>query len=435
MNRITRRTPRKIDHNTKLEVKEDAGTATLMTEMAKTMENIQKAWHEHKSANDERLKILEKKGSNSSELEEKIAKIAKDLDKGADEVKKLHAAMNRTATGGGSANQEQQDADEIEVKAMFRDFMKKGEHTNGQAFRIEKKAMSVISDPDGGFMVTSDMSGRTVQKIFETSPMRQIASVQAISTDALEGDYDLDEASSGWVGELSSRPETSTPTMKKWRIPVFEQYAMPKVTQRLLDDANFNPEEWLSGKVADKFARVENDAFTNGDGVNKPRGFLTYPAGTTLPTQIEQKNSGTNGAPVADTLIDLVYLLKGYYRNASAQFLMNRLTQAAVRKLKDSQNQYLWSPTQPTGGLTAGQAGTLLGFGVTEAPDMPVPATNSLSIAFGNFKEGYQIVDRTGIRILRDPYTSKGFILFYTTKRVGGDVVNHEAIKIYKFST
>jgi len=276
------------------------------------------------------------------------------------------------------------------------------------------------------------MSGRIVGKIFETSPMRAYASVQTISTDALEGLYDLDEAAAGWVGETESRAETDTPTLGKWRIPVHEIYAKPHATQKLLDDAEINMEQWLANKVADKFARTEATAFVTGDGVGKPRGFLTYADGTTLPGTIEQFDTGVNGgfgaAPTGgDVLIDALYGLKAQYR-ANATWFMNRATTKLIRKIKDSDGAYLWSP-----GIAAGQPATLLGYPVASFEDMPDPATGSLSIAVGDMRAAYQIVDRINIRVLRDPYSSKPYVQFYTTKRVGGDVVNFEAVKLVNF--
>lgn len=296
----------------------------------------------------------------------------------------------------------------------------------------ERKALSVGSDPEGGYVVYPDMSGQIVQKVFETSPMRAYASIQTISTDALEGIFDLNEASFGWVEETESRSETNTPDIGRWRIPVHEMYAFPFATQKLLDDAAIDMENWLSMKVADKFARAEADAFVNGSGVGQPRGFLTYSDGTTLPGTIEQFDTGVNGAYAAapdggDVLIDALYGLKAPYR-ANATWFMNRATTKLTRKLKDSDGAYLWSP-----GIAAGQPATLLGYPVAAFEDMPDPATGSLSVAVGDMRAAYQIVDRIGIRVLRDALTNKPYIGLYTVKRVGGDVVNFEAVKLVKF--
>lgn len=297
-------------------------------------------------------------------------------------------------------------------------------------------ALNVGSDPDGGYYVTPDVNGRIVELIYETSPIRQLASVQNISSDALEGKRDLDEATSGgWVGEAQARPSTATPQVGEYRIPAHEQYAMPEATQKILDDSAINIEEWLSRKVSRKLTRGENTAFVSGNGILKPKGFLSYAAGTPSKATwevIQQINSGAAGAFAAtdpgDKLIDLVFALKNDYR-PNARFLMARTSVAAVRKLQDGQGNYLWAPD-----FAVKQAGTLLGYPIVEGEDMPVIAANSLSIAFGDFREAYQIVDRLGIRVLRDPFTNKPYVRFYTTKRVGGDVVNFEALKLMKFA-
>jgi HK97 family phage major capsid protein len=309
--------------------------------------------------------------------------------------------------------------------------MRKGDQLLGAE---ELKALSVGSDPDGGYVVNPDLSGRIVAKVFETSPLRAYASVQVISTDALEGLFDLNEAASGWVGETEARAETGTPALGKWRIPTHELYAKPTATQKLLDDGEIDMEAWLATKVAEKFARDEATAFVSGNGVGKPRGFLDYASGTTLPGTIERFKSGVNGGFAtdgtgSDVLISALYGLKAPYR-ANAVWAMNRSTTAAVRKIKDSDGAYIWQA-----GLAAGQPATLLGYPVASFEDMPALATGSLSIAVADWRETYQIVDRIGIRTLRDPFSAKPYVEFYTTKRVGGDVVNFEAIKLVSFET
>lgn len=304
----------------------------------------------------------------------------------------------------------------------------------------EMASMSVGSDPGGGYWVTPDRTGRIVSKIFETSPIRQIANVVTISTDALEGPKDLNETDAGWVGETDVRDSenTTTPDVGVYRIPVAEMYAMPRVTQKLLDDAAYDVEAWLERKIADKMARVENAAFVTGNGVNKPQGFLAGPTPVTTADAtrswgvLQYIASGASGAFASsnpgDKIIDLVFALKTALRQ-NARFVMARATEAETRKLKDGQGNYLWQPdfTQ------RGQA-LLVGFPVTNAEDMTAIAANSFSIAFGDFMEGYQIVDRQGIRLLRDNLTLKGWVKYYTTKRVGGMVVNSDAIKLMKFA-
>lgn len=412
-------------------------------------------FEEFKKANDERLAQIEKKGSADVVTEAKLQKIEADLEKAqkiADEAVLASKRQSRIVTDErgevvdldrkaqewASMNARRRGAvagsfgaaDMDGYKAAFDTFLRKGEEVMGPD---ERKALSVGTDPDGGYVVNPDLSGRIVMKVFETSPMRAYASIQVISSDALEGLFDLNEASSGWVGETDSRPETNTPQLGKWRIPAHELYAKPKATQKLLDDASINMEAWLASKVAEKFSRDEANAFVVGNGVNKPRGFLTYSSGTTLPGTIERFDTGVNGAFAAapnggDVLINALYGLKQQYR-ANATWFMNRATLKLTRKLKDSDGAYLWSP-----GIAAGQPASLLGYPVASFEDMPDPATDSLSIAVGDMREAYQIVDRLGIRTLRDPYSAKPYVEFYTTKRVGGDVVNFEALKLIEFT-
>ena len=420
------------------------------------VEALHAGFEEFKKANDERLAQIEKKGSADVVTEAKLQKIEADLEKAqkiADEAVLASKRQSRIVTDErgevvdldrkaqewASMNARRRGAvagsfgaaDMDGYKAAFDTFIRKGEEVMGPD---ERKALSVGTDPDGGYVVNPDLSGRIVLKVFESSPMRAYASIQVISSDALEGLFDLNEASSGWVGETDSRAETNTPQLGKWRIPAHELYAKPKATQKLLDDASINMEAWLASKVAEKFARDEANAFVVGNGVNKPRGFLTYGSGTTLPGTIEQFPTGASGALAAapsggDALINALYGLKQQYRN-NATWFMNRATLTLVRKAKDSDGAYLWSP-----GIAAGQPATLLGYPVASFEDMPDPASNSLSIAVGDMREAYQIVDRLGIRTLRDPYSAKPYVEFYTTKRVGGDVVNFEAIKIVRLGS
>lgn len=329
---------------------------------------------------------------------------------------------------GGEMNAEGLDA----YKAANELYLRKGDRS---LTPDEIKALSVGGDPDGGYVVHPDMSGRMVKEIYETSIMRAYASVQTISTDSLEGLYDNDEAGYGWVGETGSRPETDTPQLGKWSIPVHEMYANPAATQKILDDAEIGIESWLSGKVADRFARAENNAFVLGDGIDKPRGFTTYPDGSDLTNSIKRFPTGVDGDFAAapnggDVLIDALYGLKASYM-ANATWFMSRSTMAKVRKIKDSDGSYLWTP-----GIAAGQPASILGYPVAPAfEDMPAVATGSLSIAVGDMREAYQIVDRSGIRTLRDPYTNKPYVMFYSTKRTGGDMINGEALKLIEFSS
>lgn len=298
---------------------------------------------------------------------------------------------------------------------------------------LEMKAMQVGSDPDGGYWVPPQISARIITQVYETSPIRQIASVDTISTDALEMPNDYGEFDSGWIGERTAPTETSTSQTGIQRIQVHEIYAAPRATQKLLEDSTVDVEGWMARKVADKFARVENSAFVGGNGVNKPRGFLTYADGTTLPGTIEQFASGSASGIDASGIIRMAAAsLKEPYQ-PNAQWLCRRATIADLMLLKDQQGRYLWSPAS-TSGLTATVPSTLLGYPLRHAADMPVTSggTGALVMAFGDFRAAYQIVDRLGISVLRDPYTAKPWIILYSRKRVGGDVVNFEALKLMR---
>lgn len=321
-----------------------------------------------------------------------------------------------------------------EYKSRFNTYMRKGDNALSDA---EKKDMMVVSDPDGGYLVPIDMTGRMMARLFETSPIRQIADVITITTEAISGINDLGEAGAGWVAEMDSRADTATPQVGKWEIPVHELYAQPRATQKVLDDASVNVEAWLAGKVADKFARVENAAFVTGDGAGKPRGFTAYTTAATADASrawgtLEHVGTGNSGAFASsasgDVLYDVIGALKPAYL-ANANWVTRRTVITAVRKFKGATTgDYLWQP-----GLQAGAPQTLAGYGIVFAEDMPALAANSLSMAFGDFRQGYQIVDRAGISILRDPYTAKPYVRFYTTKRVGGGVVDFDAIKLVRF--
>lgn len=301
----------------------------------------------------------------------------------------------------------------------------------------EVKTLSVGSDPDGGYWVTPDLSGRMVKKVYESSPVRQNASATTISTDALEGVEDLGEAGAGYAGEHAAGSDTTTPQVGKWRIGVHWIDTEPKATQQLLDDAAVDVEGWLSSKVADKFARFENAEFVTG-AANRIRGFmLGY-------TQTEDTGSGVTWGEVGfvksgasadfastnpgDKIFDIVGTLKNDYL-PNAKFYTRRSVITKIRKFKVGTGEYLWQPS-----FVAGTPETVAGHPVVRMEDISALGANSYSLAFGDLAQAYQIVDRQGIRVLRDPFTAKPYIKFYTTKRTGGGMVNFEAIKLMKFA-
>ena len=301
--------------------------------------------------------------------------------------------------------------------------------------KAEYKDLTVGSQPDGGYLVQPTIATMVTTRQWETSAIRQIANVVTIGTDAYEIPLDNDEAASGgWVGETQSRPNTNTPQIGDQRIPVNEQYANPRVSQKMLDDASMDIEAWLAKKIADKLTRVENASFVVGDGNKKPRGFLTYPDLTTPNTfqqgAVERVQSGVTGGIGYDGLIDLTTALKDYYE-PRARFVGQRASFGKIMKIKDGESRPIFNLMYNNGGAVALN---ILGKEFTFAADMPAVVTGNLAMAYGDFEEAYTIVDRMGIRTLRDPYTSKPFVQFYTTKRVGGDVTTFEALKLLMIS-
>lgn len=305
----------------------------------------------------------------------------------------------------------------------------------------EVKTLIAGSNPDGGYWIRPERSAMMIERIFESSPVRMIANVQTTNTDAVEFIIDDDEAASGgWVGEVDARPTTDSPKIGKLTIPIHEQFAQPKATQKMLDDAGFDIEAWLAGKVTRRMTRVENTAFVSGDGSQKPRGWLSLSAWATNSgpgTQgvyqrgnLERINSGVQGAFVADTIKLLQNSLIEDYQ-ASAVFGIKRAAWQQVTILKDGQGQYLLDPRT----MKVGDTLTLLGKRVVFMNDMPDVANDALAMVYGDFSVGYTIVDRMGFRVIRDNVTEKPNILYYTTKRTGGDVTNYEALKIYQLSS
>jgi HK97 family phage major capsid protein len=320
-----------------------------------------------------------------------------------------------------------------EHKAAFESYIRRGDE---QALRaLEAKALSIGSASDGGYLVPNETDTEIGRRLSVVSPIRAMATVRQVSGAVLKKPFALAGMATGWVAETAARPQTTTPQLAELSFPTMELYAMPAATAALLDDAAVDIENWIASEVDIAFGEQEGTAFVTGDGTNKPKGFLSY-------TNVAESGwswgnigyiaTGASGAFKAsgpsDTLIDTIYALKAGHRQ-NASFVMNRKTQAEIRKFKDADGNYLWRPP-----ATAGQQASLMGFPIAEAEDMPDITAGSTSIAFGNFAAGYLVVDRTGVRVLRDPYSAKPYVLFYTTKRVGGGVQNFEAIKLVKFA-
>jgi HK97 family phage major capsid protein len=395
-----------------------------------THADMMRAFEAFKDGNDERL-VLEQKRAGDVVLDEKLARINATIDAQTRRLDDIVLKAQRPALGGD--RHVQRNAAALEHKTAFDAYVRSGESSGLRA--LEMKALSAGSNPDGGYLVPNEVETEIGKRLAAISPIRSIAGVRTISGSVYKKPFMTAGPAVGWVGETDARAQTTSPTLDELSFPAMELYAMPAATATLLEDSAVNIDEWLGQEVEQVFAAQEGTAFVTGDGTNKPKGFLGY---TTVAnaswewSKIGYIASGSAGAFPAsnpsDVLVDLIYALKAGYRQ-NAVFVMNRKTQSAIRKFKDTAGNYLWQPP-----ATPGARASLMTFAVVEAEDMPDIAANSLSIAFGNFNRGYLIVDRAGVSVLRDPYTAKPYVLFYTTKRVGGGVQDFDAIKLMKFA-
>ena len=335
------------------------------------------------------------------------------------------AAINGTLKSATRPNAESIDRDGYRAWQRAFDIVLRHGHEQGG---IDTKALSVGSNPDGGYLVPTATSNRIIQAVREISPLRQLATVETIGGTELEIPIDVGDLEARWVGETQDRTTTGTPEVGIQKIAVHELEASPKATQRVLEDAAINVEAWLAGKVADRFARAEATAFVTGNGVDKPRGILSYDAGTGR-NKLPQIVSGDANLITANAIVKLPFEIKSAYL-ANARWLMKRSTVQAVMLLQDEQKQYLWRP-----GLAAGQPSTLGGYVVEMADDMPIVAAGALPIAFGDFRRGYTVVDRLGLRVLRNPYKAPPWVIFSSYRRVGGAVVDFDAIVLMKVAS
>lgn len=355
--------------------------------------------------------------------------ITADMQKMQDAQAAIKAAMDRPGT-------KSEQADELEAKhaEAFSDYMRHGiapEGVKASSDGLEVRAMSTDNNPDGGYLVRPALSNMVIARVFETSPMRSLANIETTSSKSIDILIDDQEAGARWVGEGASGGQTDTPQLGQKELVAHKIEADPRITAEQIQDSYLDVESWLGGKVADRFARLQNSSFVSGDGVAKPRGFLTYAAwaaaGVYERNKIEQINSGDAATVTADGFIELQNALKEAYQ-AGATWTMKRTTFGEALKLKGTDN-YFFSPVL----LRDGQASMqLLGKPVVFMDDMPAVGANNLSVGYGDFGMAYTVLDRVGLQVLRDPYTNKGFVTYYTTQRVGGDVTSFDAIKIGK---
>ena len=324
---------------------------------------------------------------------------------------------------------------DVPHKKAFNAYLRSGDDDGLRGVALEGKALSTTIAADGGYLVDPQTADLIRSMLLSTASLRAVSNVVTVDSSNYDVLIDRSEVGSGWATETAASTETATPVIERISIRLHELAAMPKASQRILDDSAFDVEGWLAGKIATRFIRAEASAFINGDGIDKPKGIL-LPAKVAnaswawgslgyVPSGAAADFTTTNAV---DCIVNLVYALGADYR-ANATFIMNSKTAGAVRKMKDADGRFLWSD-----GLAAAAPALLMGYAVVICEDMPDIAANAYAIAFGDFRAGYTIAERPDLRILRDPFSAKPNVLFYANKRVGGDVTDYAAIKLLKFA-
>ena len=388
---------------------------------------LQKAWAEFKTQNDAQIAEI-KAGITDPTRETTLQNLNSAVT--AMQAQMTDIAVKAAAFEMGGGNKVDKDV-EAHAKA-FNQFFRKGVDAGLRDLEVQAR-LTTQSDPDGGFVVPYEMEQAIDRVLGKMSAMRSLATVRPIGASNYKKIVNKGGTSSGWVGESGTRSETNTPSLVGLDFPVMELYAQPAATQTMLDDGSMNIESWLADEVSIEFSEQEGDAFINGNGVSKPRGILSYDMvanasyvwGKTGYIKTGAAADFASTAPT-DNLIDLIHSLKrGYRQNGS--FVLNDLTVSKIRKFKDVDGQYLWQPS-----MQMGEPSRLLGYPAETDDNMPDVGASAYPVAFGDFKRAYLVIDRIGIRVLRDPFTSKPNVLFYTTKRVGGGIQNFEAIKFLK---
>lgn len=400
----------------------------MSDEIRELIEQQGKAFEEFKKSNDERLAALEK-GEARSELEEKTDRINDELGRLSAAVDELAKKANRPGAPGAEGDE----ALQAEHKTAWLKWVRKGDDA-GLA-DIERKAMNVGTPADGGYAVPIQQDRDIMRLLTDLSPMRQVCRVMTVGTEDYRKLVNLGGTASGWVGETDARPATAGPTLAQLKPSFGELYANPEVTQKALDDIFFNVEGELSQDISESFAVLEGKAFLSGTGTNQPVGLLTAKTSAEADSArafgtVQHIATGVaDNFPAkdpADILIDLIYSMKAGYRTG-AQFMVNSMTLATMRKWKDGDGNYIWQPA-----MQNGQPGSIFGYGYVTNEDMPSAGAGAIPVVFANFQQAYTIFDRMGIRSLRDPYTNKPFVGFYTTKRVGSMIANTQAVKFLK---
>jgi HK97 family phage major capsid protein len=401
---------------------------TKAIDLVRDVDALNRALGEYRDVNDRRLAEIERKGADPL-TDEKLARMDDAIDTMMKRLSGVETKLGRPRL----AASEAKSAIAPEQKAAFTSYLRSGDAR--EIARLEAKMAPGITGQDGGYLVPVDVEFGVLSRIAGLSPIRAIASVQSIGTSSLRKAVSPNGATTGWTGDAAPSNVVDPNFLQNLDIPTGELFCQPAATQTMLDDPAVDIESWIGEEIERAFANAEAATFVTGNGTNKPKGFLTYP--TVANTSWSWGNlgfvpSGAAGAFAAanpsDALVDLAHALKSGYRQ-NGTFVMNRKTQAQLRKFKDSTGNYIWQP--PT---IAGGRASLMNFPVVESEAMPDIAANSHSIAFGDFRRGYLVVDRLGIRSLRDPYSAKPYVLFYTTRRVGGAVQDFDAIKLMRFA-
>lgn len=396
--------------------------------VAEAYDALARTFSAFRETNDERLAQIERRMASDAVTEEKLIRLDQAVDGALRNVEALSLKARRPSLG----TELRETTGANEHKSAFNAYVRGGE--TDALLRFEQKSMSGLSGPDGGYLVPQIIEREILRRMAALSPIRAIASVRPVSTGTFKKAYAADGITAGW-SDANAVIASQNQQLSDIVFPTFELYAQPAATKTLLDDETVDVERWIADEVEIAFAEQEGAAFVTGNGTDRPKGFLSVPQ--VANTGWSWGNLGTisTGAAGAfpatdasDKLVDLVYALKAGYRQ-NGTFVMNRKTQSAIRKLKDAEGRYIWAPP-----AVAGAGATLMGFPVIEAEDMPDIAADATAVAFGDFRRGYLVLDRTGIRILRDPFSAKPYVQFYCTKRVGGGVQDYAAIKLLKFS-
>jgi HK97 family phage major capsid protein len=403
------------------------GSQMLTNEVKELLEKLQAEWSNFKAENDRRLKEIEKTGSADPLTDEKIKKHSEAVGQLQKQVDELTAKLSRPGMEFPTTESELVK----EHKTAFRRWISKGKD-EGLA-DLQTKTMRVSVDADGGYAVPEALDRTIGDMERAAAPMEAEVTIIQAGSETYEKLFRDGMAGSGWVGEEDARPATASPTLASFKPLYGEVYAMPEATQKLLDDAFFDVEAWIADEIAQKFSADIDLAIISGNGTNKPKGILSYTLATTADASraygtIQRVQSGVNADFDGDDILSLIYALRPQYRQG-AKFLMETSIITKIRQIKDTNGNYIWAP-----GFNEAQPAGVFNYGIIEDPNMPVAGAASNSIIFGNFKRAYKLVVIKGIRVLRDPYTNKPYVRFYTTKRVGGGVEDTRALKFLQLA-